>query len=82
MTIRNRIVRHVRVRTGNLVPHELNPRIHRDAQREALAASMEEVGFAPRFWLTNCPTVGSSSSTVICAPTCIPTWKWTSKSST
>ena len=46
MTIRNRIKRHVRVRAGDLVPHELNPRIHRDDQRAALAAIYEEVGFA------------------------------------
>ncbi len=46
MPIRNRITRHVRVRASDLVPHELNPRIHRDAQREALAASLDEVGFA------------------------------------
>ena len=26
--IRNRVVRHVRVRAGDLVPHELNPRAH------------------------------------------------------
>jgi hypothetical protein len=46
MFIRNRIVRHVRVRAGDLVPHELNPRIHRDAQREALEAALNEIGFA------------------------------------
>src|SRR5437868_2671692 len=46
MSLRNRITRHVRVRAGDLVPHELNPRIHRDAQREALAASLGEIGFA------------------------------------
>jgi hypothetical protein len=43
---RNRIKRHVRVRAGDLVPHELNPRLHPDAQRAALAALYEEVGFA------------------------------------
>src|SRR3954447_13680405 len=46
MTTRNRIVRHVRVRAGDLVPHELNPRVHPPAQREALAALYEEIGFA------------------------------------
>jgi hypothetical protein len=46
MPIRNRITRHVRMRAGDLVPHELNPRIHRDAQRAALAASLDEIGFA------------------------------------
>jgi hypothetical protein len=44
--IRNRIVRHVRVRAGDLVPHELNPRRHPLAQRKALFALYAEVGFA------------------------------------
>jgi hypothetical protein len=44
--IRNRIVRHVRMRAGDLVPHELNPRLHPDAQRQALQAIYAEVGFA------------------------------------
>jgi hypothetical protein len=43
---RNRIKRHVRVRAGDLVPHELNPRLHPDAQRAALAALYAAVGFA------------------------------------
>src|SRR5919109_3585855 len=43
---RNRIVRHVRVRAGDLVPHELNPRTHSEAQRAVLARLYEEVGFA------------------------------------
>src|SRR6266571_1215605 len=46
MPIRNRIVRHVRVRAGDLVPHELNPRVHSDAQRRALEMLYEEIGFA------------------------------------
>jgi hypothetical protein len=46
MTIRNRIKRHVRVRAGDLLPHELNPRLHTDAQRAALAALYREIGFA------------------------------------
>ena len=45
-TPRNRIKRHVRVRAGDLVPHELNPRLHPDVQREALAALYREIGFA------------------------------------
>lgn len=45
-TLRNRIVRHVRVRAGDLVPHELNPRVHSDAQRRALQMLYEEIGFA------------------------------------
>ncbi len=43
---RNRIKRHVTARAGDLVPHELNPRLHTEAQRAALAALYEEVGFA------------------------------------
>src|SRR6267143_3013860 len=43
---RNRIVRHLRVRAGDLVPHELNPRVHSDAQRRALQMLYEEIGFA------------------------------------
>ncbi|MFO0845887.1 MAG: hypothetical protein U0797_26480 [Gemmataceae bacterium] len=44
--VRNRIARHVRVRAGDLVPHELNPRRHPHAQRRALLALYAEVGFA------------------------------------
>ncbi|SRR5579885_1895309 len=44
--VRNRIKAHVRVRAGDLVPHELNPRVHPEAQRQALAALYEEIGFA------------------------------------
>jgi ParB-like chromosome segregation protein Spo0J len=44
--IRNRIARHVRVRAGDLVPHELNPRTHSARQRAALAALYREIGFA------------------------------------
>jgi hypothetical protein len=44
--IQNRILRHVRVRAGNLVPHELNPRIHTDVQRRVLERLYEEIGFA------------------------------------
>jgi hypothetical protein len=43
---RHRIKGHRRVRAGDLVPHELNPRRHPEAQRTALAALYEEVGFA------------------------------------
>jgi hypothetical protein len=46
MTIRNRIVAHVTVRAGDLVPHPLNFREHPEHQRQALAASYEELGFA------------------------------------
>ncbi len=44
--VRNRIVDHVLVRAGDLVPHPLNYRRHPQHQREALAASLQEVGFA------------------------------------
>lgn len=46
MAIRNRIVRHARVRAGDLIPHELNPRQHGDLQRKALEAIYAEIGFA------------------------------------
>src|SRR5437867_5392247 len=45
-TIRNRIKGHRRVRAGDLVPHELNFRLHPDLQRSALHALYAEVGFA------------------------------------
>ncbi|MBI2804811.1 MAG: hypothetical protein HYX68_07490 [Planctomycetes bacterium] len=44
--MRNRILRHVRIRAGDLVPHELNPRVHSDAQRRALQMLYDEIGFA------------------------------------
>ena len=46
MTIRNRIVEHLRVRAGDLAPHELNPRTHSEAQRRALEQLYQEIGFA------------------------------------
>ncbi len=45
-TPRNRILRHVHVRAGELIPHELNPRVHPEAQKAALAALYDEIGFA------------------------------------
>lgn len=45
-SVRNRIVRHVRMRAGDLAPHELNARRHPHAQRQALEALYQEVGFA------------------------------------
>jgi hypothetical protein len=39
-------MRHVRVRAGDLVPHELNPRVHPEAQRRALQALYDKIGFA------------------------------------
>jgi hypothetical protein len=44
--IRNRIKSHRRVRAGDLVPHELNFRLHPEQQRDALQALYAEVGFA------------------------------------
>jgi hypothetical protein len=44
--VRNRIKGHRRVRAGDLVPHELNPRRHGQAQRNTLLALYAEVGFA------------------------------------
>jgi len=44
--IRNRIKAHRRVRAGDLVPHELNFRLHPEQQAAALHALYREVGFA------------------------------------
>src|SRR5262245_56814892 len=44
--MKNRIKEHRRVRAGDLVPHELNPRTHSEAQRAALQALYDEIGFA------------------------------------
>jgi hypothetical protein len=44
--MRNRIKAHRKVRVKDLVPHELNPRVHRDDQREALRGLLGEIGFA------------------------------------
>src|SRR6516165_3896724 len=44
--IRNRIKGHRRVRAGDLVPHELNFRLHPDRQRAALQALYADIGFA------------------------------------
>ncbi|HYV40109.1 MAG TPA: hypothetical protein VE988_30765 [Gemmataceae bacterium] len=44
--MRNRIKGHRRVRAGDIVPHELNPRVHTDVQRAALTALYDEIGFA------------------------------------
>src|SRR6266700_5444566 len=44
--VRNRIKGHRRVRAGDLVPHELNFRLHPDLQSSALHALYKEVGFA------------------------------------
>ena len=44
--IKSRIKKHVKVKASELVPHELNPRIHPEQQRQALQALYEEIGFA------------------------------------
>jgi len=44
--IRNRIKAHRRVRAGDLIPHELNFRLHPDVQRAALASLYAAIGFA------------------------------------
>ncbi len=44
--IKSRIKRHIKVKASELVPHELNPRIHPEQQRQALQALYDEIGFA------------------------------------
>jgi hypothetical protein len=44
--LRNRIKGHRRVRAGDLVPHELNFRLHPELQKAALEALYHEIGFA------------------------------------
>ena len=44
--IRNRIKSDRRIRAGELVPHELNFRLHPESQQAALQALYAEVGFA------------------------------------
>jgi hypothetical protein len=44
--MKNRIKEHRKVRAGDLVPHELNPRTHSSAQRAALQLLYDEIGFA------------------------------------
>jgi hypothetical protein len=46
MNIRNRISEHVTVKARELVPHPLNFRAHPREQRQALADSYQEIGFA------------------------------------
>jgi hypothetical protein len=47
--IRNRIKGHRRVRAGDLVPHELNSRIHPARQKLILEELYREIGFARSF---------------------------------
>jgi hypothetical protein len=44
--MKNRIKEHRKVRAGDLVPNELNPRTHSEAQRAALQSLYDEIGFA------------------------------------
>jgi len=44
--MKNRIKDHRKIRAGDLVPHELNPRTHSDAQWAALQLLYDEIGFA------------------------------------
>jgi len=44
--MKNRIKDHRKIRAGDLVPHELNPRTHSDAQRAAFQLLYDEIGFA------------------------------------
>jgi hypothetical protein len=46
MPIPNRIKGHRRVKASDLIPNEGNIRVHNDAQRDALKALYEEIGFA------------------------------------
>lgn len=45
-TLRNRILRHQKVKANELLPHEKNPRIHSSAQKALLSRLYEEIGFA------------------------------------
>lgn len=44
--MKNRIKEHRKIRAGDLVPHELNPRVHTDQQKDALQDLYNEIGFA------------------------------------
>ena len=44
--MKNRIKAHRKVRAGDLVPHESNPRLHSEAQRQILRELLGEIGFA------------------------------------
>lgn len=44
--IRNRIKEHRRVRAGDIIPHELNFRMHPENQKKALKGLYEDIGFA------------------------------------
>jgi len=46
MNIQSRIIGHRKVKASELVPHELNPRVHSSEQRQALKALYEKIGFA------------------------------------
>jgi hypothetical protein len=44
--MRSRIKDHRKIRAGDLLPHELNPRTHTTEQRQALSALYRDIGFA------------------------------------
>lgn len=44
--VKNRIKAHKRVKAKDLIPNELNPRLHPESQKAALQALYEEIGFA------------------------------------
>jgi hypothetical protein len=56
--IRNRIKGHRRVRAGDLVPHELNFRLHPEHQRAALQALYAEIGFGRSLLAYELPEAG------------------------
>jgi predicted RNA-binding protein with RPS1 domain len=44
--MKNRIKAHRKIKVRDLVPHELNPRVHTEDQREALRGLIDEIGYA------------------------------------
>jgi hypothetical protein len=80
--IRNRINSHRRIRAGDLVPHELNFRLHPEHQKAALQALYAEVGFARSLLPYEMPDGRLKLIDATCAATLIRTWKWTLKSLT
>ena len=83
MPVRNRIKGHVRVRAGDLVPHELNPRLHSEAQRAGPGRLYDEVGFARCLLAYELPDGRLKLiDGHLRQSTWSRTWKWTSKSST
>jgi hypothetical protein len=44
--LKNRIVKHVKVKASDLKPNPLNPRVHSETQRSILHALLQEIGFS------------------------------------